>query len=233
MTTTLKITAFGALNQGSYEAFAAGLSKYTGDGLAVQLSTAAPYPNAEAVSASGRPLRGEALQDPAKKEALFAAVAADARAAGAADADILCMPCMSMIGFHDGVEAALGQKIIRLSDALMAHYKDVPQLGVIHMRPAKQRIVEIFGDRAITPDAAQAEALLAAEETLKQTGSNAAVEAAMQHITETWRDQGIPRILFARADAPKAHMGAAGAVSGVVIENYFDVLAGYVVREFF
>lgn len=231
MARTLKITAFGALNQGSYEAFAAGLAKSAGDDIVVQLSTAAPYPNAAAVSAPGRPLRGEALQDPAKKEELFTAVAEDARAAGAADADILCMPCMSMIGFHDGVEAALGQKIIRLSDALMAHYDGVAQIGVIHMRPAKQRIAEIFGDRAITPDEAQLAALLAAEEMLKQTGSNAAVEQAMQTITETWRDQGITRILFARADAPKAHMGPAGAVEGVLIENYFDVLAGYVLQS--
>lgn len=231
MPKTIKITAFGALNQASYEAFEAGLARFAGDDVAVTLSTAAPYPNAAAVSAPGRPLRGEALQDADKKEVLFTAVAGDARAAGAADADILCMPCMSMIGFHDGVEAALGQKIIRLSDALVAHYKDAPQVGVIHMRPAKQRIVEIFGDRAVTPDDAGTEALLAAEEILKQTGSNDAVEEVMRNITKSWRDQSVPRALFARADAPKAHMGPAGAVEGILIENYFDILAAYVLQR--
>ena len=231
MTRKIKIAAFGALNQASYEAFAAGLQKYAG-GTAVDLATAAPYPNAAAISAPGRPLRGEALQDPAKKEALFTAVAGDAVAIGALTADVRCMPCMSMIGFHDGVEQALGQPIVRLADALTAYFKDVPQIGVIHMRPAKQRIIELFADRAVTPDAATAEDLLAAEETVKETGSSAAVEDVMLRIVKTWRDRGVARILFARADAPKAHMGAAGAVDGIIIDNYFDVLAGYVLRDF-
>lgn len=231
MTSKIKIAAFGALNQASYEAFAAGLQKLS-TGAAVDLVTAAPYPNTAAVSEPGRPLRGEALQDPAKKEELFQAVAGDAVAIGARTADVRCMPCMSMIGFHEGVEKALGQPIIRLADALTAHFKDVPQLGVIHMRPAKQRIAEIFGDRALTPDDAAAEALLAAEDEVKRTGSPAAVEAVMRRIVETWRDMGVAHVLFARADAPKAHMGAAGAVDGIVIDNYFDVLARYVLQGY-
>jgi hypothetical protein len=231
MTAKIKIAAFGALNQASYEAFAAGLHKQPG-GAAVDLVTAAPYPNAAAVSEDGRPLRGEALQDPAKKEALFKAVAGDAVAIGALAADVRCMPCMSMIGFHDGVEAALGKPIVRLADALTVYFKDVPKLGVIHMRPAKQRIAELFGDRAVTPDAAQAEALLAAEEEAKKTGSSTAVEDVMRQMTESWRDQGVPRVLFARADAPKAHMGAAGAVGGIAVDNYFDILAWYIMGRF-
>lgn len=230
MTAKIKIAAFGALNQASYEAFAAGLRQQP-DGAAVDLATAAPYPNAAAVSEAGRPLRAEALQDPAKKEELFKAVAGDAVAIGALAADVRCMPCMSMIGFHDGVEGALGKPVVRLADALTAYFKDVPKLGVIHMRPAKQRIAELFGDRVITPDTAQAEALLAAEEAAKETGSCAAVEAVMRQICESWRDQGVPRVLFARADAPKAHMGAAGAVGGIVIDNYFDILAWYIMEH--
>lgn len=227
MTAKITIAAFGALNQASYEAFAAGLQKQPG-GAAVELLCAAPYPNAAAVSAPGRPLRGEALQDPVKKEELFNAVAGDAAAIGAAKADVRCMPCMSMIGFHDGVERVLGRPIVRLADALAAYFKTVPQLGVIHMRPAKQRIVELFGARAITPDAAQAEALLAAEELAKQSGTSAPVEEVMRQIVSDWRAQGIERILFARADAPKAHMGPAGNRQDVVIDNYFDVLAWYI-----
>lgn len=231
MTVKIKIAAFGALNQASYEAFAAGLTKQPG-GAAVDLATAVPYPNAAAVSETGRPLRGEALQDPAKKEALFKAVAGDAVAIGALSADVRCMPCMSMIGFHDGVEHALGKPIVRLADALAAYFKDVPRLGVIHMRPARQRIVELFGDRAVTPDNAQAEALLAAEEDVKKSGLPTAVEDVMRQIVETWQAQGVPRVLFARADAPKAHMGVAGAVGGIVIDNYFDVLAAHILKGF-
>jgi|GEM_PF-2500160 len=227
MTAKIKIAAFGALNQASYEAFAIGLQKQPG-GTAVALACAAPYPNAAAVSAPGRPLRGEALQDPVKKEELFAAVAGDAFAIGAPSADVRCMPCMSMIGFHDGVEKALGKPIVRLADALTAYFKDVPQLGVIHMRPAKQRIAELFGARAVTPDDAQAEVLLAAEEAAKKAGTPAPVEEAMRQIVADWRAQGLSRILFARADAPKAHMGPAGNAEGVVIDNYFDVLAWHI-----
>ncbi len=230
MTHHIKIAAFGALNLDSYEEFAARLAE-TLKGVNYTLNSAAPYPNAQAVSEPGRPLRGEALQDEGKKQELFKAVAGDGVAVGAADAQILVMPCMSMVGFHDGVEKALGRRILRLSDALAAQYKDVAKLGVIHMRPAKQRIVEIFGDRAVTPDDAQASRLLAAEEELKRAGNSAPVEAVMKEIVEAWKAQGITHILFARADAPKAKHGHAGTVPGVTILSYFDVLANYVAQE--
>ena len=230
MTQNIKIAAFGALNPDSYEEFSARLSEKL-TGVNYTLNSAAPYPNAQAVSEPGRPLRGEALQDDGKKQELFKAVAGDGMAVGAADAQILVMPCMSMIGFHDGVEKALGRKILRLSDALAAQYKDVAKLGVIHMRPAKQRIVEIFGDRAVTPDDAQGAKLLAAEEELKRVGNSAPVEAAMKEIVEDWKAKGITQILFARADAPKAKHGNAGTVPGVTILSYFDVLANYVAQE--
>jgi len=232
MSKNITIAAFGALNKASYEAFGIGLEKAAAAaGASFTLYTAVPYPNAAAVSAPGRPLRGEALQDEEKKQQLYNAVADDAQAIGAAQADICCMPCMSMIGFHDGVAAALGLPVLRLADVLAAHYKEVDQLGVIHMRPAKQRIIEIFGVRAITPDETQAEKLLAAEEAAKKSGSTANVEAVMAEITAAWRDQGISRVLFARADAPKAHMGVAGQVPDILIENYFDILATAVMRR--
>lgn len=230
MAKKITIAAFGALNPDSYDEFSARLAEKL-NGVDYTLNSAAPYPNAQAVSEPGRPLRGEALQDESKKQELFKAVAGDGMAVGAADAQILVMPCMSMIGFHDGVEKALGRKILRLSDALAAQYKDVPKLGVIHMRPAKQRIMEIFGDRAVTPDDAQAEKLLAAEEELKRAGNSAPVEAVMKEIVEDWKAKGITQILFARADAPKAKHGNAGTVPGVTILSYFDVLANYVAQE--
>lgn len=230
MTHDVKIAAFGALNADSYDEFAARLAE-AAKGMKYALQSACPYPNAPAVSAPGRPLRGEALQDEGKKQELFKAVADDGISAGAGDAQILVMPCMSMIGFHDGVEKALGRKILRLSDALAAQYKDTPKLGVIHMRPAKQRIVEIFGDRAVTPDDAQAAKLLAAEEELKRAGNAAPVEAVMKEIVEDWKAKGITQVLFARADAPKAKHGDAGQVPGVTILSYFDVLAQYVAQE--
>lgn len=230
MAKKITIAAFGALNPDSYDEFSARLAESLKD-VDYTLQSAAPYPNAQAVSEPGRPLRGEALQDEGKKQELFKAVAGDGMAAGAADAQILVMPCMSMIGFHDGVEKALGRKILRLSDALAAQYKDVPKLGVIHMRPAKQRIVEIFGDRAVTPDDAQAEKLLAAEQELKHAGNSAPVEAVMKEIVGDWKAKGITQILFARADAPKAKHGNAGTVPGVTILSYFDVLANYVAQE--
>lgn len=230
MAKKITIAAFGALNADSYDEFAARLAESL-KGVDYTLNSAAPYPNAQAVSEPGRPLRGEALQDDGKKQELFKAVAGDGMAVGAGDAQILVMPCMSMIGFHDGVEKALGRKILRLSDALAAQYKDVQKLGVIHMRPAKQRIVEIFGDRAVTPDNAQAAKLLAAEEELKRVGNAAPVEAVMKEIVEDWKAKGITQILFARADAPKAKHGNAGTVPGVTILSYFDVLANYVAQE--
>lgn len=230
MAKKITIAAFGALNPDSYDEFSARLAESL-KGIDYTLQSAAPYPNAQAVSEPGRPLRAEALQDEGKKQELFKAVAGDGVAVGAADAQILVMPCMSMIGFHDGVEKALGRKILRLSDALAAQYKDVPKLGVIHMRPAKQRIVEIFGDRAVTPDDAQAAKLLAAEEELKRAGNSAPVESVMKEIVEDWKAKGITHILFARADAPKAKHGNAGTVPGVTILSYFDVLANYVAQE--
>ena len=211
----LKIAAFGALNTGSYEMFRDCLAE---PGLAAGLACAGPYPNAEARSVPGRPLRADALKDPTLKEELFAAVAGDARTLGE-DFDIYCMPCMSMIGFHEGVEQKLGRPIIRLADALTGFYSEVPKLGVIHMRPAAQRVQEMFGGRAVTPDEAQAEKLLAVE------GNADAVAGIMKDITESFRDRGLSHVLFARADAPKAIKGPAGRVEGIRINSYFDILA--------
>jgi hypothetical protein len=59
---------------------------------------------------------------------------------------------MSMVGFH-GVEKALGKPIMKMADALAAQYSGIEKVGVIHMRPAAKCIAQIFGDRAITPDA--------------------------------------------------------------------------------
>jgi len=227
---TVKIAAFGALNTDSYEEFARQMEERS-HGAGYELVLAGPYPNAEAVSAPGRPLRAEALQDEAKKQELFAAVASDAKAVGAADAALRVMPCMSMIGFHDGVEKALGFPILRLAGALAEQYKGVDKVGVIHMRPAKKRIEEIFGAKAVTPDDAQAAKLLAAEEEAKKLKSPAPVEAVMKEIVESWKAQGIKHILFARADAPKAKHSAAGQVAGVEILSYFDILADAAVKK--
>lgn len=226
------IGAFGALNQDSYEMLTAHVLRLAkAHGFEVKVVAAGPYPNAEAKSEAGRPLRAEALQDDAKKQELFKAVAGDAVASGAAACDILCMPCMSMVGFHDGIEAALGKKIVRLADAIAEKYKDADKVGVIHMRPAKKRIEEIFGSRAITPDEEQSARLLSAEEEVKKSGSSKAVEDVMKDIVESWRDDGIKKILFARADAPKAENGPAGKVSGVVIDSYFSILAENIVSH--
>lgn len=230
MTKTFDIAAFGALNGDSYDMFAEQLMLQAKEkGMEVKLTLAGPYPNAEAISAPGRPLRAEAQQDEAKRQQLFAAVAADAKEAGAEKADILCMPCMSMIGFHDGVEQALGYGIVRLADALKAKYKDIDKVGVIHMRPAKKSIESIFGYKAVLPDEAQAAKLLTAEEAAKKIKDAAPVETVMKEITEAWRDQGIKQVLFARADAPKAQKGAAGQVSGIDIASTFDVLAEFII----
>lgn len=227
---TVKIAAFGALNTDSYEEFARQMQERS-HGKAYELVSAGPYPNAGAVSQPGRPLRGEALQDEGKKQELFAAVASDAKGIDAANATIRVMPCMSMIGFHDGVEKALERDILRLADALAAQYKNIDKVGVIHMRPAKKRIEEIFGAKAVTPDEAQAAKLLAAEEEAKKQKSAAPVKSVMKEIVETWHAQGIKHILFARADAPKAKHSAAGKVSGVEILSYFDILADAVVKK--
>lgn len=223
---TINIAAFGALNQDSYDMFAEKVAQMAkARNVDVRLQTAVPYPNKEAVSAPGRPLRAEALESDAKKQELFLAVAADARAIGAEKSDIRVMPCMSMIGFHDGVEKALGMKIVRLSDALVDRYKNTDRLGVIHMRPAKKRVEEMFGPKAVTPDDEQAARLLAAEEEAKKMKSPAPVETVMKDIVEAWKAAGIKNILFARADAPKAQKGPAGQVAGVEISSYFDILA--------
>src|SRR4051812_3530245 len=106
------VAAFGALNNESYDVFAKRLAYYAEQhDMPVSLISAGPYPNARAESEPGRPLRSEALQDEWKKLELFEAVAADAKKVGALKSDILAMPCMSMIGFHDGVEKALGRHI--------------------------------------------------------------------------------------------------------------------------
>ena len=224
------IAAFGALNAASYEEFAAQMQARA-RGFPYELFSAGPYPNAKAVSEPGRPLRAEALQDEAKKLELFVAVADDATKVGALWTNIRVMTCMSMIGFHEGVEMVLGKSILRLADALAKKYTHVDKVGVIHMRPAKNRIEEIFGAKAVTPDEAQAEKLLAAEEEGKRLKSAVPVKAVMKDITESWRDQGLKHVLFARADAPKAIHSAAGKVSGVEIHSYFDILADAVLLE--
>lgn len=214
---TRRVSAFGALNQDTYDVFAHFLHED------VVLTSAIPYPNARAASEPGRPLRAEALADDAKKQELFAAVAADGRAAGAMDADVAVMPCTSMIAFHDGVEAALGRKILRLSTALTDYYKGADRVGVLHMRPAKKSVEAMFGASLVAPDDAQAARLLAAEEEAKATGSSAPVEAAMRDIAQAWRDQGVKRILFARADAPKAILNI--SLEGVELRSVYDILA--------
>lgn len=232
MSKNIKIAAFGALNQGSYDMFAERMNDMAQQsGCGVSIAFAGPYPNAKGVTEPGRPLRADALKDPAMKEELLAAVANDARALGDGP-EVFCMPCMSMIGFHDGVEKKLGRPIVRLADALKAYYADVPKLGVIHMRPAKDRVKEMFGDKAVTPDEAQAAALLAAEEQSKKDGNPAAVEAVMKDLTESFRDQGLTHVLFARADAPMAQKSAAGKVAGIKIDSYFDVLAQTIANRF-
>jgi hypothetical protein len=221
----VKIAAFGALNQESYDMFAERLARAAkAQGVSVMLASAGPYPNAAAISEPGRPLRAEALQDEEKKQQLLQAVAGDARGIGAEAADLLCMPCMSMIGFHDGVELALRRPVFSLAAALAEKYKDIPKVGVIHMRPAKKRIGEIFGAKAVTPDEAQAAKLLAAEEEARKTGSAAPVEAVMQEIAETWRAAGLKHVLFARADAPLAEKSPA-KIAGIDIESHFGILA--------
>jgi hypothetical protein len=190
------VAAFGALNNDSYEVFAKRLEHYAQvHHTPVSLISAAPYPNARAQSEPGRPLRAEALQDDKKKQELFEAVASDARKIGALKCDILVMPCMSMIGFHDGVEKILGRGVMRLADALAAAYKDTEKVGVIHMRPAKKRIEEIFGAKAVTPDEQQAAALLKAEEKAKAEGNPAPVYEAMKDIVENWRGRDYQQLL--------------------------------------
>lgn len=222
MSRKIKIAAFGALNEDSYSMFSFCLEDTAqAHGLQYQLLYAGPYPNKEAISVPGRPLRGDALKDPALAQDLYKAVAGDARALGG-DFNYYCMPCMSMIGFHDGIEKELGQRIVRLSDALVDFYKDVDRIGVLHMRPAAKRVQEMFGARAITPDEDQAARLLAAE------GNAAAIEKIMLEITLQWRDAGLSHVLFARADAPLAARHLAPQISGIQVNSYFDILAGFI-----
>lgn len=224
----VKIAAFGALNADSYKVFEASIQRFAKKHyVTAQVLCAGPYPNAEARTVPGRPLRGDALRDEKLRNELYQAVAADARALG--KVDIRCMPCMSMIGFHDGIELALGLPVTRLSDALVEFYWNVPQFGVINMRPAAALIVELFGKKAVTPDEAQAARLLAAEEQGKKEGSAAPVEAVMKDITLVWRDQGLRDVLFARADAPLARKHI-GPVKGMKTESYFNIFAESIIR---
>jgi hypothetical protein len=230
MAPPIKIAAFGALNSDSYLVFRNWIERLSREaGLAVELRCAGPYPNAEAKSVPGRPLRAEALKDENLRAGLCNAVAADACALG--DADIRCMPCMSMIGFHDGIEVALGRPVVRLADALVDFYREVPRLGVIHMRPAAARVAEMFGSRAVTPDEKQAAMLLAAEEQAKKDGNAAPVEAAMKEIVLGWRGGGLGHVLFARADAPKAQDNLVAGLPGIRVDSYFNILAGDIIER--
>ncbi|HEY8189699.1 MAG TPA: hypothetical protein VIF12_03385, partial [Micavibrio sp.] len=126
----LKIAAFGALNQESYDVFQEWMARAAKEkNITVDISCAGPYPNAQAVTEPGRPLRADALKDPALKEELLTAVAGDAKALGE-NFDVYCMPCMSMIGFHDGVEQKLGTPILKLADALMNFYSKTDRVGI-------------------------------------------------------------------------------------------------------
>jgi hypothetical protein len=226
-----KIAAFGALNQESYDVFREWMTRAAKEkNIAVDIACAGPYPNAQAVTEPGRPLRADALKDPALKDELLTAVAGDAKALGK-NFDVYCMPCMSMIGFHDGVEQKLGTPIMKLADALMNFYAKTDRVGVIHMRPAKQRVEEMFGHRAMTPNPAQSEALFAAEEQAKKEMSTAPVEAVMEQIVKHWKDLGVKHVLFARADAPAALKSNAARVPGIQINSYFDIFARAIAAE--
>lgn len=228
MARIISIAAFGALNTDSYRVFDSWIQKFAKQHyVTANLKCAGPYPNAEGKSAPGRPLRAEALKDDTLRKQLEEAVAADCRALG--KTDMRCMPCMSMIGFHDGIEIALGLPVIRLADALVEFYWNVPKFGVIHMRPAAARVVEMFGKKAIVPDEAQAAKLLAAEEQTREERNAAPVEAVMKEITETWRERGIKHVLYARADAPLARKHI-GPIKGVKTDSYFNILAEMVIK---
>jgi len=226
------VAAFGALNTDSYDVFSDRMGHYADrHDIGVSLISAGPYPNSRGESEPGRPLRAEALKDEAKRKELCAAVAADATMIGAAKCHFRAMPCMSMIGFHDGIEIVLGREIVRLADALKDKYKNVERVGVIHMRPAKQRIEEIFGPKAVTLNDKWADRLLKAEEESKKNQNPFAVYEAMKNITIDWVDAGISHILFARADAPRAHLSSAAQVEGALINNHFDILAEHIILK--
>jgi hypothetical protein len=228
----VSVAAFGALNNDSYDVFSDRMAHYADvHDVTVSLISAGPYPNSRGESEPGRPLRAEALQDEAKRQQLCEAVAADARAIQALKCNFLAMPCMSMIGFHDGIEKVLGREIVRLSDALADKYKNVDRLGVIHMRPAKQRIAEIFGPKALTLDDKFSARLLKAEEEAKKNKNPFAVYEAMKEITIDWVAAGVNHVLFARADAPRAHLSSAAAVEGAIIGTHFDILAEHIILK--
>ncbi|MDD9901910.1 MAG: hypothetical protein OXT65_13115 [Alphaproteobacteria bacterium] len=221
---TRRVAAFGALNQGSYDMFGHYLAQKIG-AKELRYMAAAPYPNAHAESEPGRPLRREALKDTHCRAQLIRAVAADARAVDALAADVRCMPCMSMLAFHDEVERELGVPIISLATALQTAYADVDAVGVIHMPPARDRINDIFGDKALSPDAAFLAQLEEAE------GNAELVYTIMRDIVTAWRDQGLSHVLFARADAPMADTSVAAKVDGIHIRSVFDCLADAVARQ--
>ena len=99
------------------------------------------------------------------------------------------------------------------------------------MRPAKQRIEEIFGAKAVTLSDKLSDRLLKAEEEAKKNHNPFAVYEAMKNITLDWVDNGIHHILFARADAPRAHLSSAAQVEGAIINTHFDILAEYILMK--
>jgi hypothetical protein len=230
--THINIAAFGALNKDSYDAFSYWMDHYAKsiDGLDYTIHGAGPYPNARAESEPGRPLRGEALQNDGLKDDLLKAVADDATSLGDSF-DYYCMPCLSMVGFQDGIEAKLGRNIVRLADGLKSFYQDIDKVGVINMRPAQKRIAEIFGDKAVIPSQERLDQLVEAEAVLKETASPAAIESAMLEITEDFKAQGLKHVLFARADVPKAQMNLDDKISDIQVNSYFQVLAYQIVQD--
>lgn len=225
------IVAFGALNQGSYDMFSYWLSYYGAQyGLGIDLRSAGAYPNAQAETVPGRPLRGDALKDPVLQEELYKAVAGDARALGT-DVDLYCMPCLSMVGFQAGVERALGKSIVSLADSLARHYAGIEKLGVIHMRPAHARIDEIFGDKAVRPTDKFAQKLLSAEENFKQSGDSHEIESLMYEITQDFANDGLTHVLYARADAPYAQNNIVTSHINIKVESYFEILAQSIAQD--
>lgn len=231
MTNSVKIAAFGALNEDSYKAFEYWLNKYAADyDVDYTLKTAQPYPNKDAVTEPGRPLRGDALQNPALCEELYNAVANDAKALGTGF-DIYCMPCLSMVGFHKGVEKKLDHAIFQMDKALQTFYEDIDKIGVIHMRPAAKRIDEIFGEKAIRPDDDLQNRLLVAESDAKEKGNPYLVELVMKDITQHFENMGLSHVLYARADAPLAQQNIdQNDFPNIQINSYFQILAQHILK---
>ena len=231
MPEAINIAAFGALNYGSYEMFTEWAESCAEESnISINIAVAGPYPNEQAIDEPSRPLRGSALKNPALKEELFSAVASDARNLGE-NFDVYCMPCLSMVGFHHGVEEALGKSIIRLDQALKDYYQNIDKVGVIYMRPAQKVIEAIFGDKAIAPSEERVQQLIAAEEKAKVEDSAAPVETVMIDIVEDFKGQGLSHVLFARADAPKAQKHLADKIKGIQVDSYFQILAGTIVNS--